>query len=948
MLEDRRGAQGGDGDPGAMSLRSGKTVPCPGDTAGMDPLLTEARGDGDPFASRGRVGRTPPRELLPIVDSFPLHIDGPEAIVEEVARSETFSEAEVAGSYNLSDCGARIVDDIPEESEAGSSAALSAVRNPAWQPGVIPDEVFGDELGRLPVIGRGRGLPSRASSISDQHSAPTLAQAMGRLNLPRQQSLPASVGLWDLRPPAPEEGPPPPRGPVGNLDRPLVPQRVIQQLPLQRRAKPGPLKQLDNPAKVGDASVQLVNVGTVPVGIPSPQHQNFFSGIWRVLAGHEELVVVGNHHIIITGRLDLPEFRGQVTFSDVQSEFNRTADNDAPPRATQITFDTARQVGRVNPAVFAQYCPGGLVNQREVAAVLRGEYHLENAMANRIVPLLREDCLTYDNATLSAIAFFLLDYISCLDRLGIGWVAAPAGADRISYLNIGVPDGQADASMTILTEAVVNGRLCMRRREVTAQDIRCMQFIGTGPPYVLIDDHHRARPIHHYFVTPNINWLVWDTVDHAPVGPGVVTYADMFSFILKLTHKLVPLDQSVRGFLTAQLWANGSRHRPDVTRPDCFITATLEVEEITAPGVRGRSLVWCLLTDQWTMDSEPLLYEREWDTIVTLNTDQRTALGAAAAAVVSVCVSTAFHHYNINGRCLNTWALRLQAPVTVFLRQMLDLQAGYKALGIYIFACNAITEMTGLHLNLENFYSHTWCGMWNNQRPILRTEIWEGIWQRDIPYTIRPESLEWLVAKWLFEWGLNGPNPTYNISKELLTYSSPNVGGLYIYRGDEKYYETRQSRIPSTYVGYGAFFYNTLAQDTRSQHRATWSFRPLARSSVNDVMEEVDLERGVVWQPRYHQATFHIIPGTLKTFDWDRQVLLAPILLSRDLPDQVWRGWRNLQPKEHHSHAGFVMRATVPDCEMLIDSISVMRDIAGGNSMAAVGQGATAQENEEN
>lgn len=734
-------------------------------------------------------------------------------------------------------------------------------------------------------------------------------------------------------------------------ERPAVQARMrpppagYDSLPVRHRTASGQLPQQTNgPNKVGDASVDLVSVVTVPSQAVPHCAPTLLHRLWGHIQGRADWVYVGVNEVTLTGHLMLPEFHGQAPATRVRSTFQKTVERAANPNPLYVRTPRAIQCGEVEARTYDKYRPAHMTNQREVASTIRGEYRLDNNMANRIAPLLSEVAATYDNVTLAANIWFFLDYLRTLEAAGLAWLPPDRPDNSVTYLNLAVDDANADAQYQILVQAIEQGRICLRRRLLSETDIRCMLVLGGGSQYIRVDQHD-VVPIHHFIRVPLVRWTIWETGQVAPVPNAPVTYGQMYAFLLKMKQLTLPDDQVVRGFIMASQWVNGGMYDVGGGRVT-YICASLETERTEAPMIRGRSLIWELLTQNWTINSDQTGFDLEWDALAGCTHDQLVALGSAAAAIISVCFSTAFHRFNLYGRAINLWAMNSQNVVTPFMKS-LTIRGDRERAPIYSFVLNAVVAMTGCTLSEATFQSNAWCNAGNLSRPINHNELWELIWNHDIPYLVRPESLEWAVEAWLYEWGLNGACARYNARHEMLIYGTPGVQGVYLYRGDEHYYTTRQSAYPYTYMGYGPFMYNTLVQDMRMNRSFIVSFRPLARSSRDDVFEETRWERAVAWQPQFEPVTWHVVPGTWKSYDWERQIVLAPCLLKRDL-GPWWPRLSRIHVDDKISWAGFVSSRAVPASLMCIDSAAADILITGAAAGGQRAQQADPQADGEN
>lgn len=705
---------------------------------------------------------------------------------------------------------------------------------------------------------------------------------------------------------------------------PAVVPRVPAVLPVASKAGEAFPKQYDNPTKVGIASVSLVGVKPLITATPQPMAaQTLLAGVWACLAGQRDLVRVEDRQVTITGTISLPNFQGNCPLAYIQSRWTKLVDDNEVPELLVINGDKGEKVGQVVEGYLERYRPAEVVNAKEVVNVLKGKHALENELAHRVVPLLSAGHSNFDLTSLFMTCFLMVDYLYFLERNNIVWGVPGNLAECIDVVNINANAAGVGPAYEAIARQVMNFRIAVPGASLTALDLACLRLITYGPRYVGLGQQP-AYPVHHYMRVPAVAWTVWLRGALQLPAQAVVTAAEMAAFTHKLARLIATPDMLVRGYIQAQTIVNGVIYRQG-NRDSVFFTSSLEVLRISVPLAQGRNMVWDLLEVMWTNDIDPNHFTRESDVIVGCTLEELVAVGGATAGIISLGFSAAFHHVNITGRNLTAWVRAQNVPVRQFLMQLLSRPPHGNIVPIYGAVATAVTTATGLTLHPYTWRSSDWCGGSAGRGPVARLQLWEGAFARKIPYLIRPESMEWLIRDWLAEWGFNGANPTFNATREMVCHGPQGAQGVYIYRGDTKYYEIRQSHTPYLYCPYGAFFFNVIAQHYRLLHLPAWAFRVLQGSSRTEVFESAELEVGAAWQPRYTAAIHSLEAGTLVTYDWDLDRVLAPVLLRAGIQPRTWVIWSRLPDETIPTYAGFVSRHASPYSDMILNNYDVCR-----------------------
>lgn len=729
--------------------------------------------------------------------------------------------------------------------------------------------------------------------------------------------------------------PPVPRRHANSARRPAIGPVAMSGVPVPTPPLVGEYHQIDDVQKIGRSSVTPNNVVAFPVGGCPEQTQTILTGLRKLLSAQPERVDVRVGSVVISGIVSMPPLRGDAPMSRVATTFDRTYPTGAPTRRSHLTFSPPVIIGEVDPAIQAQYIKNNLAEFRPTASALRGQATMEMSMANRITNLLCEAAQDFDLMGLFTIIHLLVDYLYFMERLGIQPQVAPNQPNFISFINVNPPAGDIVAATTELTAAVMEGKLSFDNRWISRQDMRCMMAISAGPAYFNIGAP-RHIPIHHNIRTPPVFWAIWDNVPIVNPGAAMVTISDLLAFAEKIVKHYSCRHAYVRGFVRAAMLINGSVERMGAGNR-VYMPSCLEFEYFSVPRPRGRNMVWMLLQAVWTSNINPLFFEDEFFAVSPLQACEMVQLGAAAAAVISLSTSTVFHHFNITGRELSLWAGHAPALSTHVINQLFYPAADKECNLLHLSTTLVVAAFSGLSLHWRCFSTTTWSNGFEH-RAMEPEDGWNHLWHRHVPYPVLVLSVEWVVYSWILEWGYSGPNPVYNMGNEMFVAGPAATRGVYVHEGDAKYVQATQSQSTFIYQVYGALFINTVRGDWRCADAMPISFQTISRSDSGHVIYGRELIRDPALQPVYNVEVFAIHPGTLISYDWERNCTLGPVLLANDMDPDVFQNWLRNSRTDVVSAAGFSSRFAPQLGEMAITQFDMANLLFGsGTSRRSAG-----------
>nr|AJT39584.1 proline-alanine-rich protein [dsRNA virus environmental sample] len=739
--------------------------------------------------------------------------------------------------------------------------------------------------------------------------------------------------------------------PLSRISRPVVPvnrARPAAPMPAPAPSADGLIEYWRGGGKLGDSSVTPTEVEPIrAVGI-SDYAQDIITRSYNAILGRMDRTVIQVRSVQLRGIVSLPYRQGSAPMAQAEVTYERTYPRGQAPRMTELKWDPAVKNGYIDPAQVREYVPDNRIDGRRVSSVVRGEANMSNLFAQAVVPLLHEGHESYDLMGMFTILFILLDYSIWIDRCGLNRALGPIREASITTCNI-LEEGAAPVQAQIVSalEAIHNGRICLHRVGLTTADVSVLYAVGSGTQAITCEAGRRPF-IHQRITSEVVNWMVWFSGAFALPAAEVVTTAQLMSTAVKLAELLDARADFVEGYIRAQTILNCKVFaNPDGTW--CLMMAGLDVERVYLPQPRGRHFIWNILTDRYVMLYPKEVMEKEFDILINRTSEELILIGALVSSIFSLAVSSSLNQVNIAGRELNAWAAHNPVLVRNFLEQLLGRHPVQGTVGLFSIACNVVTQFTGMKIAWTCFYTSRWSGGFTHRAQVTAEQLWQSEWGHHVPYLLRPEVLEWIVVKWLSVWGLSGPGLSYDISNEVYVAGPVAGQGLFVWRGDSKYLEAALSQVPFIYNPYGIFLLNAIKQEWRSNAEWIISYRTIRRSVGTSVLVDPDYVVEDAWQPSYDGATFTLVPGTLPTFDWTKNAILGPNVMTADIDGGMWEALGHHRRAEP-SCAGYVGRSVVEQTPFNVQGLLFQNYFFGGGGSAAVAAAAAppAPENVEN
>ncbi|UUV42235.1 MAG: putative capsid protein [Hanko totivirus 8] len=682
--------------------------------------------------------------------------------------------------------------------------------------------------------------------------------------------------------------------------------------------------------KLGNASVHPVNVEPTRAQGVEDYSMDLIRGLYAIHRGNQDRTNVDDDDLSITllGVVAIPYQQGDSPLILTPQKFPRTYPEGIAPITTKIIWDNPAVNGKVDQGVASSYQHNGQPDARTAANVIKGKVTMSGGYLAYAAPQLLEGMASYHLVGLFTALYILIDYSTWIDKTGAQRGHGNAVANAVTTVDVNCDANGLGAAVEASNQAILQGRIPLRAVDITTSDISVMNAIAAGPDYIRIPEDG-ARFIHKTISWKPILWVVWESGAVVLPGAGTVTTSMLITFLYKITELLNAHLDAVTGFVRAHSILNGVVvANQDKTKT--WITGTLEVERIYIPKPKGKNFIWNVLTSEyeytWKVDD----FKEEYRCILNFTTDEMIQVGCLVSGTYSLAVSSMLDNFNITGNNINSWANNTNTPVNNFLYKMFRARPDQETIFLFSLACNAVPQFCGMKVAWQCFQTSRWSGGFTHRRNLGANAAWGRNWGNWSPFLMRPETMEFVIEKWLSTWGITAAGASYNISHEMYSSGNADAQGLMLWMGDDKYTEMMLTSTPFMKNPYGQMLTNLIKQEWRVADPWIVSYRYLKMGARDTVLVDPEYHVDEAWQPGTDPATFSTITGSWPTFKWDTMEGMAPTIMRNDMGAIWYRLAHHLNVER--SIGGYCSRTSTDDSRIAFNGYDFDRLFLKGGS----------------
>lgn len=667
--------------------------------------------------------------------------------------------------------------------------------------------------------------------------------------------------------------------------------------------QPGPsgiMPMINQNGHIGDNSIEPISVHEFQMNAAENVRQTVCNTIRACIQCRENTITITDvGSLLIAGKATMPAFGGDLRMQLYHTEFPRVLSADPPTLATTIHFGASKILDVMDIADAGPLVMNGCVNCKTVASHIRDVYRFGRALSENIASYFKDGLQRHDNSSIWVILTLMEVKLYSAQRMNnLPHVQAAPAAGGITLVNVAAPQAKEDAATAAVIDGICRNKIFLYYKAMTEADFRVIQALTVG---VQAFEYGANVPSPHLrpFTTPGVQFVIWndDPMDPLPVN-HVVTADDVRSTARRMATLMNEKTAYVRGYTRGMTIANGMVIKEQIPGPIAqepiyrqrYFTSGLETTTITLPRPMGHNFLWRVLNLEQPPESEAN-FNDEYNLLASEGCSMRQQIGAGVSALFSLGMSTALHVWNISGRELNNWAgygTGLNNSSYPLINDLFHQAGNSPGTVISSIACGLAAQITSCAINPTCFPSADFCSDGANLGPLYHYTGWEHVWPHSIPYMARPESMSWMFNKWAHVWCITSPGVKFDFTRDIISAGPVNLQSIKFAAGESKYRDVAKSASPFVYVPYGQLALNVIRQHFRFAGHPLIEYQRIIAGNRNTAIEDGLIENVEHFQPKYENEVYQTVPGTMLTYDWHLNVVLAPQIGRKALGNGLW------------------------------------------------------------
>ncbi|UHK03175.1 MAG: hypothetical protein FuToV6_gp1 [Hangzhou totivirus 6] len=669
-------------------------------------------------------------------------------------------------------------------------------------------------------------------------------------------------------------------------------------------------------------------VPTMPAG---NIRQNIITASAEIVAQNAEHVYWHNKKFHMSTMLTNPQtVKAQAKSARKVESFDRFVTRAGAPQPTYIKYTTPQVKDVMDTSLLEAVGTAAGVDCKKFVGRIQATIRCSRKYAEEVTCLLSQYVSRFNNSSLYTLAYTELMMLEDCEREGIEPVFGVPVENAIVTINMAADQAQAAAQGDITKEAMGSGRIFLNAEGLNQKDFSCMKLIASGPS--IISTGPNCAHIHIGSTIQGVGGVKWAIYDDRPVvindAMERVTSADMAAFLAKLQSQMKDTDAMASGFTQAACLLNGKVKRLSYNGENIirYITSTLEIGQINLPQASGHNFLWRVI------EIEPLypnsaVFEEEALTLRGLSLRVLNYAGVVVAAALSLGVSGFLHYVNITGYDLNCSVL--PAPnenmLGNFMRELVEAK-GLHAAPMLIIACGFICQFSHMSISPLAFAGRHWNNNLNGVRALAFDELdlWCGVWARHVPYLLDPLAVAFMLKKWPDIYLIMAPEVKFDVSLEINMLGPQHLRCWAATSGSSEYNSICAGKSPYVQVVYGGMVINALRQHFLPDEDWVVHFR--VYKAYGKAVEHV--YDTVAFQPEFDEDFGIIRIGTLLTYSWDTNAVLAPTLRA-DIGPSIFNAMSACA--FHNLTSAGLYLPYVQTSDPLVSNVAGIASLVGGN-----------------
>lgn len=551
------------------------------------------------------------------------------------------------------------------------------------------------------------------------------------------------------------------------------------------------------------------------------------------------------------------------------------------------------EVGRIDQDELLSLVDNGIIKFRATTEALMASLNnVSRPIAEGLAPYLMQQTTVYDCSQIFVNAFLIHAALYEYGENGVVPILAQAANLPFTYANIAAPVAEAPANMVTLLNAMQNGMPTLDTDLLSAPDLCALRLIARGPNCLNVAAAARIH-VSQQFTTTEIQMCLLSRQQDYAVPVFAMPTADQF---LATINKLVELtgahDSYVKGFVrAASILCGRTLHQAVAGNANTWISSTLEIVATAVPQARMTNPMWGFLGKGRKNMDRTQNFAVDYQTLRGLQGGQLVHVSVLVAAWISLGISTTLHTFNLTGREMNSLgvAAAVHRNAAALVRDLF-IVASNAVNNIYPIAMGFMAQLHNANVCPSVFQGSSWCNACINfpDGAFLPAASWFLMFPHSVPYLVSPLALATGMSAYSHLWGLSQSPLKFDFSKEMIASGDNATKGWSAHLGTAGYDQKAKSQMPFIYEQYGPLALNAMRQHFGLDAAWQITYDAIERRDSGTVARSLGILE--VDQPEYVAGLNYITPGTMPSYDWANNRVVAPKVTRAVMTGVVYEG----------------------------------------------------------
>ncbi|CAO1324949.1 unnamed protein product [Diamesa hyperborea] len=551
---------------------------------------------------------------------------------------------------------------------------------------------------------------------------------------------------------------------------------------------------------------------------------------------------------------------------------------------TFLTIGRAVVEDTMSMAIWQEYLIVGNVNVPKVVSVIAGLGQWNPDWATTAAAGLEHHRERTDISYIFMVGTLLTIMLADLEAANIVPIFAAAQDDIVS-INFNL--APTPCTQIIFANATAIGRQFLRYSSFTASQRNCLRILCRGTDGITTAAGENMH-LYSTFVCERIKICFYEFHIMQDLPVVAATASQMWMTLLSLASHLRCPDMLVRGYVRACNYGYGTiRTDPGAENQlYWYYNSTLECGSFISPKPSGHNFLWKELNIEGVRPLAPM-FETEYVHLTSMSIDQVVSVAPMVSQYITIGASAFFKEANITGREVAGYYIPGVANhCSAYLQKFFVSKPNDKMMAKFFnIAAGWASQLTDMVMNPMCIA----CTEWSNGATKLRDVCDEGLhWVHfglQTPHIIQPEVSSYMLKKWPVVWGIISPGTTFNVTHELATYNRPMKQGWYSLTDTTEFTANITSGVACKNICYPLCALTAMRQDASELLPWQTHYRAWNTTFLNTTPTEIVVADPVI---EFHPVLLFARAYSVRTYDWERQVVLEMVVTADDLGTNYW------------------------------------------------------------